>query len=130
MIKGAIAIFQRSYLASFDELCLEPAFVCRCGDAFRTAAHRRVTNDAEGEGQSGAPEDADRPRRWAQAILWPTESHYFCWTWESGGSSGNSKLERLRSWLAASSSIASKTSLGLCSRNFLSFFRNFTPPFP
>jgi len=62
MIKGAIAIFQRSYLASFDELCLEPAFVCRCGDAFRTAAHRRVTNDAEGEGQSGAPEDADRPR--------------------------------------------------------------------
>ncbi len=61
MIKDAIALFQRSYVASFDKLYPELAFV-RNGDvAFRTAAHCGVTNDAEGEGRSGAPEDADRP---------------------------------------------------------------------
>src|SRR5207245_1376905 len=36
------------------------------GDAFRTAAHCGVTNDAEGEGQSGATQDADRARRVAR----------------------------------------------------------------
>src|SRR2546422_856737 len=38
----------------------------QAGESFRTAAHCGVTNDAEGEGQSGATEDADRARRVAR----------------------------------------------------------------
>src|SRR5438094_3004688 len=50
----------------FRQAVSRTRFVRSGNDAFRTAAHCGITNDAEGEGQSGATKDADRPRRVAR----------------------------------------------------------------
>src|SRR6266852_5074057 len=64
---------QRSYCSlpaqlsgEFRQAVSRARFVRSGGHAFRTTAHCGVTNDAEGEGQSGATKDADRPRRVAR----------------------------------------------------------------
>ena len=63
VIKEAVALFERSYPASFEKLCPELAFV-RGGDAaFRTLVCCGANHDAEGEGDDDALEDSGRTRR-------------------------------------------------------------------
>jgi hypothetical protein len=60
MIKGAIIIFQRSYLR-VSTSCALGRFVCRRGDAISNCSSTAVlTNDAVGEGRSAVTEAADR----------------------------------------------------------------------